>query len=266
MTRGGPPELPARLGPVRSSRQLSGGVIADVWLAELDAGTVVVKAPAYDARLEADGLEALAAAGAPVPAVLAATATTLVLEHVSGTPAWARLGRTLAQVHGHTGETFGWHTDNVIGPLPQDNTRTGDWPSFYRDRRLRPHLDVPALPGPVRERLTAALEGPLRELLDHDAEPSLVHGDLWSGNVVDGAFLIDPAVHRADREFELAFADLFGGLPRPFWHAYLSAWPLDAGWQGRRPALQLYHLLVHVALFGSGYVGAVVQRLDRLGW
>jgi fructosamine-3-kinase len=101
--------------------------------------------------------------------------------------------------------------------------------------------------------------------LDHDAGPSLVHGDLWSGNIVDGRALIDPAVSFSDREIDLAFATVFGGIPSDFFAGYVEAWPLDPGWERRRPALQLYHLLVHVELFGEGYVPMVTTRLDQLG-
>ncbi|MDX1657425.1 MAG: fructosamine kinase family protein [Nitriliruptorales bacterium] len=259
------PDLPASVGEVRDARPLSGGMIADVWRVSLVDGTdVVVKAPRYDARLEGEGLAALEAAGAPVPAVLAAEEDVLVLEFVSGSPDWAELGAQLATVHRTSNDLFGWHRDNVIGPLPQINTRDEEWASFFVENRIRPWLD--ALADEPRDRLSAACEGPMQRLLDHEPTPSLVHGDLWSGNVVDGRYLIDPAVHYADREFELAFADLFGGIPATFWAAYEDAWPLDDGWERRRPALQLYHLLVHVELFGSSYVGQVERRLDRLGW
>jgi fructosamine-3-kinase len=84
--------------------------------------------------------------------------------------------------------------------------------------------------------------------------------------VVAGRWLIDPAVAYCDREYELAFMALFGGLPQALWVAYERAWPLEDGWQQRRPALQLPHLLVHVRLFGSSYLAAVVDRVDQLGW
>ncbi|MBW3657722.1 MAG: fructosamine kinase family protein [Actinobacteria bacterium] len=260
--------LPGGLGEVRSERPLAGGSIADTRVATLaDGRDVVVKRPPTDARLEAEGLTALADAGAPVPAVLHVDERLLVLEHVSGSPAWGALGERLAGVHrGHAGGTFGWSRDNVIGSLPQPNDPDDDWPRFFAERRIRPRLAAAALPDHVRRRLEAACDGPLRDLLAHGERPSLVHGDLWSGNVVDGRWLIDPAVHRADREVELAFADLFGGIPDAFWAGYLGAWPLDEGWEERRPALQFFHLLVHVELFGAGYVGGVVARLDRLGW
>lgn len=262
-----PPALPSGLPTATTWRPMGGGSICDVWHAELSDGrAVVVKQTPYPPEVEADGLQALSDAGAPVPEVIAAEGRVLVLAHVEGSPDWAGLGRRLAAVHAHTGDSFGWHRDNLIGSLPQRNERTGNWASFFAEYRIRPYLDTPALPGPVRERLERALDGPLTELLDHGPPPSLVHGDLWSGNVVDGWWLIDPAVCYADRELELAFMETFGGFPPAVFDAYAAEWPLPEGWQARRPALALYHLLVHVELFGSAYAGAVKSRLDALGW
>lgn len=261
---GDPPTLPEGLRADDWAR-MGGGSICEVWRARLDDGRdVVVKRTPYPAGVEADGLGALAEGGAPVPEVLAADADVLVLAHVTGPPDWSGLGAALARLHAHTGEAFGWHRDNLIGSLPQRNDPDPSWPAFYATHRISPFLD--AVPSEVRTRLEAACDGPLLALLDHDAEPSLVHGDLWSGNVVDGRWLIDPAVCRADREYELAFMDCFGGFPAALTDAYTAEWPLDEGWQTRRPALQLYHLLVHVRLFGGSYLGSVVTRLDALGW
>lgn len=263
-----PVPLPASLPEVRDAQPLRGGMIADAWVADLADGrrVVVKRTDDYDARLEADGLAALAEAGAPVPEVLSVDAKLLVMTFVEGRDDWAGLGATIARIHRHTSDSFGWHQDNVIGPLRQDNTETDDWPSFYAERRIRPWLDADALPGEARRRLERALDGPLLELLDRSAPASLIHGDLWSGNVVDGSYLIDPAVYRADREVELAYMDLFGGFPPALWRGYEEEWPLADGWQHRRPALQLYNLLVHVALFGANYVRPTVARLDQLGW
>lgn len=262
-----PPALPPGVPEVTTWRPLGGGSICDVWRGELrDGRAVVVKQTPYPPEVEADGLRALADAGAPVPEVIAAEGDVLVLAHVEGSPDWARLGRRLAAVHARTGEWFGWPRDNLIGSLPQRNEPTADWASFFAEQRIRPYLDTPALPGSARERLAGALEGPLADLLDHGPAPSLVHGDLWSGNVVDGWWLIDPAVCYADRELELAFMDTFGGFPPALFEAYAAEWPLPDGWRERRPALALYHLLVHVELFGSAYARAVTSRLDALGW
>ena len=220
---------------------------------------VTVKETTYDALLEADGLRALAEAGAPVPAVLEATSARLVMTTVSGGNGWAALGRSLASLHRTVGPSFGWRHDNVIGPLPQSNTWTEDWPGFYIEHRLRPWMD--AVSGGLRDRLDRVCDTVLPRLLDHHPVPSLVHGDLWSGNVVDGSWLIDPAVSYSDREVDLAFATLFGGIQVPFFDAYHDTWPLDPGWKERRPALQLYHLLVHIELFGSTYVPLLEDRL-----
>jgi fructosamine-3-kinase len=231
----------------------------------LDDGTPVVeKRTTYDARLEAEGLDVLRAAGAPTPQVYTVSERELVMAEVSGKADWAALGRTIAQVHRTTGATFGWHRDNIIGPLRQYNPPTRSWPEFFVATRVVPLLD--AVPVAAARRLDVACAGPLADLLDHDCKPSLVHGDLWSGNVVDGAWLIDPAVSYSDREIELAFSTLFGGIPQAFYRAYEEAWPLDDGWQDRRPALQLYHLLVHCHLFGGSYVEMVEDRLAYYGW
>lgn len=261
------PDLPAGLGPVSTAQPLSGGHVSRIWQARLADGreVIVKRTPGVEAELEAEGLDALAAAGAETPQVLAADAEILVLEHVRGQGEPAALGRTLAMVHRSTADRFGWHRDNVIGPLPQRNDQSEDWPSFFVQHRVADHLADPAVPSSLRARLEAACDGPLQALLAHDPAPSLIHGDLWSGNVVGSRWLIDPAVHHADRELELAFMALFGGFPSLVWEAYSEAWPLDDGWERRRPALQLHHLLVHVRLFGGSYVGAVAARLDQLG-
>jgi fructosamine-3-kinase len=199
-----------------------------------------------------------------VPVVYRVTEHELVLEDLSGTPDWETLGRTLARVHLTSAEEFGWPHDNVIGPLPQPNGGRRRWPDFFVERRIIPFLD--ALPTHLSRRLALACEGPLPDLVDHDTRPSLIHGDLWSGNVVDGRWLVDPAVSYSDREIELAFSSLFGDLPDTFHRAYADVWRLDDGWEERRPALQLYHLLVHCRIFGGDYVHMVAQRLQHYHW
>lgn len=226
---------------------------------------VVVKTTEYDARLEADGLRSLAEAGAPVPTIISVDTHRLVLEEVGGPADWEGLGRALARCHRASADRYGYHIDNVIGPLPQSNRWDGSWSNFFIEQRLSPYLGD--LPAELGDRIRARIDsGHLEALLEHGQLPSLVHGDLWSGNIVDGRWLIDPAVHYADRELDLAFAAVFGGIPNVMWEAYREVWPLDDGWEERRPLLQLYHLLVHVRLFGGGYVRMVAERLTALGW
>lgn len=263
------PDLPGGLGKLREARRLHGGSICQVWAGTLADGTaVVVKRAPYDVDAEVDGLTALATAGAPVPEVLASDGDLLVLSHMSGTPDWRTLGRQVAELHRRTtDDRFGWQRDNLLGRALQPGGWSTDWVAFFVDHRIRPLLDSNALPGDVRRRLERAITGPLPALLgDHGPRASLIHGDLWSGNIVDGRWLIDPAVWMADRELELAFTALFGGVPSAFFDGYEDAWPLANGADDRRPALQLYHLLIHVWHFGASYVGMVVDRLDRLRW
>lgn len=274
-----PPVLPGPgdlgLSERRTWLPLGGGAAGGAALAvTADGREVAVKTPPYDARLEAEGLVALAQVGAPVPEVLAADAELLVMAHVAGPPDWPQLGGALARAHGAdppawTGDAslFGWHRDNRIGPLVQRNELEMTWGTFVARRRIGALLDTPALDRAVADRLDVACEGPLIELLDaHAPRSCIVHGDLWSGNVVDGRWVIDPAVHRGDREVDLAMADLFGGFPTSFWDAYAAEAPLPDGWEPRRDVLQIWFLLVHVALFGPSWTGGVTERLDRLGW
>ena len=133
------------------------------------------------------------------------------------------------------------------------------------EQRLLPFADD--LPPELATRLRRACEGPLPELVGaHDPAPGLVHGDLWSGNVVAGRVLVDPAVCFADPELDRAFSEVFGGLPERMWAAHDEVAPPAPGWQDRLAALQLFHLLVHVRLFGGHYVSMVADRLDAYGW
>lgn len=262
-----PPGLPA----AGQWQRLGGGHWSDVWRASLaDGRDVVVKRSPYPAEIEAEGLRALGAAGLSVPEVHAAQGEVLVMAYVGGPrgrgSGWEELGVALARAHRVTADRYGWHRDNRIGPLVQPNAWHAEWPAFFAACRIRAHLDAAALPPEVCRRIERALEGPLLDLLPARPPASLVHGDLWAGNVLGGRWLIDPAVAHADREYELAFMALFGGLPHALWAAYEDAWPLEGGWQQRRLALQLPHLLVHVRVFGASYVPALVDRLDRLGW
>jgi protein-ribulosamine 3-kinase len=184
---------------------------------------------------------------------------------------WERLGAALAGLHRHRAGRFGGDADNFIGALPQENAPLADWAAFWRDRRLAPQLRRAAELGLLDRAARAAFDRLLDRLPDHLAPAagdgaSLLHGDLWNGNVQhlrDGsAALIDPSVYHGHREVDLAMADLFGGFGAGFHAAYREAWPLADGYERiRRPSYQLYYLLVHVNLFGAGYVPATLAAL-----
>lgn len=233
---------------------------------------------------ERDGLRALGAAGAVrIPAPIAVGevdgAAFLVLEYIplstltgSG---WSRLGARLAALHRATADGFGWDRDNTIGATPQYNAWTDTWPEFWRARRLGFQLKLAAdngLPGPtvangerLLERLDALFEG-------YAPAPSLLHGDLWSGNVAGDEHgepvLFDPAVYYGDREADLAMTELFGRFDRRFYDAYQAVWPLDPGYRQRKVLYNLYHVLNHFNLFGGGYgaqAGGMIKRLLDAG-
>lgn len=187
----------------------------------------------------------------------------LVLEYLalSGNSAvmQRRLGQQLAALHGITQSHFGWHRSNTIGSTPQSNDRHRDWVEFYRERRLRVQLDLAV--GQGGKQLCALGEQLIERVSDFftDYRPavSLLHGDLWSGNVAatgdDEPTVFDPAVYFGDREADIAMTELFGGFTAAFYEAYSEMWPLDAGYRTRKYLYNLYHILNHFNLFGGGY-------------
>jgi fructosamine-3-kinase len=244
-------EWPAELPRLTWQAPLGGGWVGRTRRGRLSDGReVVVKHSPFPAESEADGLRALAAAGVPVPEVLGVHGGTLVLQYLSGTPDWTALGRAVAGMHRSTGPGFGWHRDNYSGRFRQDNGPLADWGTFYSERRVRAHLDDPSVPTDLARRLHRVCDGPLPRLLPAHPAPSLTHGDLWVGNIVDGRWLVDPEVSYADRELDLAYMHASAGLPAAFWTAYEHAWPLEPGYARRRSALQLHHLLLQVRHFG----------------
>jgi fructosamine-3-kinase len=129
------------------------------------------------------------------------------------------------------------------------------------------HLSDPNVPDDLRRRLDQACDGPLPALLPARPTPSLTHGDLWVGNVVDGRWLIDPEVCYADRELDLAYMQMTRSLPPDFYTAYEHELPYEPGYARRRPALQLHHLLLQMRHFEPArYRPAIVAALDHYGW
>ncbi len=259
-----------------------GSSLNETW--RLDAGGtcyfVKVNGVAHRPMLEAeaDGLAALAGASVvrvprPVAHGVAAEAAFLVLEWLdfAGGGRDAALGRALALLHRVTGREFGWHRDNTIGTTPQRNAIAREWTTFFRDRRLAPQLALAAQNGHGGrlQRDGEKLFGAMPALLaGHVPPPSLLHGDLWSGNAARLAtgepVIFDPAVYYGDREADLAMTELFGGFDADFYAAYREAWPIDAGYSIRRTLYNLYHVLNHLNLFGGGYLGQAQAMIGRL--
>jgi len=169
------------------------------------------------------------------------------------------LGQGIAQLHRKTTSSFGFHHPNYCGTTLQDNTWTDDWPEFYAQRRIGNLVrQIQTSRGMSAEELKIyeKLIDRMPRLLAHQTVPSLIHGDLWSGNYMhtaNGPALIDPASYYADREMELGMMQLFGGFSVQVWQAYQAEFPLPNGWRERILLYQLYHVLNHYLLFGGSY-------------
>jgi protein-ribulosamine 3-kinase len=245
-----------------------------VFLKTSDAGR------AWALEAEAAALRELAASDTlRVPAVLgsgrAGAIAYLALEWIDFVaPAdhvFARLGRSLAELHRHSAEAFGWDRDSSLGATRQPNRPCSQWLTFLREQRLGFQLALArdnGLPSACTARGAELLERLEGYFDGYRPQPSLLHGDLWSGNwgaTSSGEPCVyDPALYYGDREADLAIARLFGGFPPEFYSAYDTEWPLAAGWERRGQLYELYHLLNHFNLFGRAYLPAVAAALERL--
>jgi len=225
---------------------------------------------------EAEGLRALRAAGVRAPEPFAhgirGGKAFIELERLElGARAdWPAMGRMLAALHRNTADRqgenagrFGWASDNWIGLSPQKNGWSDDWIAFYRDCRLIPQLE----PAGLVEESEFLLKNLSSFFVNHQPLPSLLHGDLWSGNAgftAAGPVIFDPAAYYGDREADLAMTELFGGFPTAFYASYNEAFPLPRGYEVRKNLYNLYHLLNHLNLFGGGYLGQVKATLGLL--
>ena len=181
------------------------------------------------------------------------------------------LGQQLAALHRCGHDHHGWTEGNFIGGSPQPNDWHAQWPRFFADCRLKPQLEQAkqnGLPRSLVDQGHDLLERLPAFFVNHQPRPSLLHGDLWGGNVgmlADGTPVIfDPAVYYGDREADLAMSELFGGFPDAFYASYRSTWPLEPGYESRRTLYNLYHVLNHFNLFGTAYLGQVQRMTTRL--
>ena len=271
------------------SRALPGGDIADVSLLTLDNHThVVAKRPRMDqpdtTAVEAKMLKHLRSSSTlPVPKVLFQTKNLLVISYIpnkgkSDTKlAVASAADHISALHkAHSKKSpkyYGFEVDTYIGPLPQINTPSANWCHFFTEHRLlamaQSCMNVSRFDATFMSRIEA-LADKLPHLLPATPDSSLLHGDLWDGNMLfDGDHavgFIDPAISYGHREMDLAFIDLMGNLGPTFIDAYHEQYPLEAGYNEERKAIyQLWPLLVHVRLFGGGYLNSVDAILGQFG-
>ena len=265
---------------------LGGGCVGEVYRARLDDGRdVVVKLDRAKGggTLDVEGamLRTLADhARLPVPGVIHASADILVMDHIEndggaiGPDAQRHAARLLAELHAVTAPKFGFATDTLIGGLNQPNGECDCWRDFFGQRRLI-HMGNEALQA---GRLSGAVMGRLENFvadlgrwIGEPESPSLIHGDMWGGNVLvrDGriAGFVDPAIYYADAEIELAFSTLFSTFTDAFFARYGEIRPMRPGFfEERRDIYNLYPLLVHTRLFGGHYAGSVERTLKRFGY
>jgi fructosamine-3-kinase len=261
---------------------LGGGCIDEVYRLEMgDGDALVAKLGGAGGRLALEGfmLRYLAEHGPlPVPRVLHAADQLLIMEYLPGASrldgdAERHAAELVAGLHEVSAERFGFERDTLIGGLDQPNPRGRSWRAFFRDHRLlymaRQALDAGRLPAALMGRVEA-LAARLDKWLVEPPRPSLIHGDMWTGNVLAAGGRItgflDPAIYYADPEIELAFGTLFGTFGEAFFARYAELRPLEPGFfEVRRELYNLYPLLVHVRLFGGGYVSSVEGTLRRFG-
>lgn len=262
-------------------QSLFGGDINAVYHLDTDKGEFVVKcndAKKFPGMFAAEykGLNLLRATNSfLIPEVFAhnqvENTAYLLMAYISpGTKSsgfWKDFGVNLALMHQNSHSTFGLTYDNYIGSLPQYNAECNSTSEFFIQQRLKPQFNIAAEKGFTFSDLSSFYTNIAKVIPE---EPSaLVHGDLWNGNYMISTsgkpVLIDPAVAYAPREMDIAMMHLFGGFPAEVFQAYESIYPLQQNWKNRVDIWQLYYLLVHLNLFGAGYLTQVKAVLRKYG-
>ena len=276
----------SQVGSIDGVRGVGGGCISNACRLEAAGRLYFLKwsegEPGLTFEAEAEGLRSLrvAASRLIIPEVLVARngedtsrpgfiLMEWIAEGPKGSDFWSTLGIGLGELHSSTGQSYGFHRPNFIGRIAQVNDVSDDWVVFFRLRRLEPQIEIARQTNrwrPRWDRLADRLLDQIGDVVPSTPEPSLVHGDLWAGNVIaneaGSPVLIDPATHFAHREVDLGMSELFGGFPVAFYDAYHDAWPIDPGYQERRDIYNLYHLINHLNHFGEAYAGQVERILQ----
>ncbi|QFT77697.1 fructosamine kinase family protein [Erythrobacter sp. THAF29] len=251
--------------PVERTTPLAGGDISGASRLTLADGREIVAKAGPLVEVEARMLSAIVDTGAPCPGVIATGEKWFAMEWIEASGAsdrWEALADTLHLLHRPKQASFGWDEDYAFGPVAIANQRCRDWARFWAERRLLCH--VPYIDSALGKRIARLCER-IGDLLPAYTTTSLLHGDLWGGNVIwsDGnAHLIDPACYFGHREVDWAMLTLFDHPPENFF-ALLDPEP---GWRERQPLYRLWPWLVHLRLFGGSYRGAVERELAALGF
>ncbi|MBE9567636.1 MAG: fructosamine kinase family protein [Proteobacteria bacterium] len=268
---------------VKQQRVIGGGSINVAYLLIAENGVqyfVKVNSAGREGMFaaEARGLQALASAGAikvPQPVCYGddGRQSYIVLEHLEmhGAADQRVLGVQLAAMHKVTAEHYGWDIDNTIGATFQPNKQSDDWLDFWSHQRLGFQLQLAAKNGYGGE-LQSLGEKLLLEMPKlfsrHDVSASMLHGDLWGGNVAglqDGTPVIfDPAFYYGDREADIAMTYVFGGFTQDFYASYQDVYPLDDGFAVRKTFYNIYHIINHLNLFGGGYHDQAIRMLQQV--
>ncbi len=262
---------------------ISGGCISNAYKIKTEDGKIFFlkindNSPPNMFETEAHGLSELQKAGAiKVPGAKIFSENFIVTEFIeTGKKAgnfFQDFGRNFAELHNFKGESFGFYEDNYIGSNPQknlaDDNESKNWTEFYFNKRLLFQLILCEKNGCSTSELKKyfnQIENKIDDILKgSEEEPSLLHGDLWSGNyMVDengNACIIDPAVYYGHREADLAMTKLFGGYPEEFYKSYNENYQLKDGWEYRENIYKLYHVLNHLNLFGRSYYAQAVSMM-----
>ncbi len=229
-------------------------------------------------QCEANNLNKIAETNSiKTPAVVAcdqtATFSFLMLEYLElgASGSHESLGVALANLHHHQSNTFGWDQGNFIGTTSQPNSNSNDWVAFWKNMRLNHQLQL-ARANSAQHLLVDKCQQLIEELpalfINYTPKPSLLHGDLWSGNfsfLTDGTPVIyDPASYFGDHETDIAMTELFGGFNQDFYSAYQEHFPVDAGYRVRKNLYNLYHILNHFNLFGGSYAHQAQNLCEKI--
>ncbi len=263
---------------------VGGGCIADSQIVSTRSGKNFFLKQGFSNGMfekEAHGLQELTLPRViKIPEVISVGNDYLILEHIENGSRkkdfFKDFGRQFALLHKYSSDKFGFFEDNYIGSTPQKNLASDEeashWPTFYWNKRLLFQFRLAEKNGYATSELStlfSKLEYQLQKILNGSEEPpALLHGDLWAGNYMSdksgNPVLIDPAVYYGHREADLAMTKLFGGFPPAFYRAYQKTYPLNPDADKREPVYLLYHVLNHLNIFGTGYLGQAIQILKNL--